>query len=110
MPFVSAGAYVRELDFSDYVPALSSSILGILTTATKGPVNDPTLITNEGDLVREFGFPQTDDYGLQSGIHFLRRGKQLIVNRIGTAAIAKASVTVLDAGAAAVFTIEALTE
>ena len=30
MPFVSPGVYWRELDYSDYVPALATSVLGLV--------------------------------------------------------------------------------
>lgn len=106
MPFVSPGVYVRELDYSDYVPALSSTILGMLGGATKGPVNSPTIITNENDLIRTFGKPVTNDYGLLSAIRFLRQGRQLLYERVANGA-ATATVIVNDATAVLVFTIEA---
>lgn len=82
MPFVSPGVYVREFDYSDYVPALSSTIHACLGGATKGVVNEPTIITNEADLVRKFGNPVTNDYGLQSAIQYLRQGRQLLYVRV----------------------------
>lgn len=108
MPFVSPGVYWRELDYSDYVPALATSVLGIVGAATWGPMDDGTLITNEGDLTRLFGFPLKDDMALQAAIRYLRRGVQLRFCRVGTAAAAKAAVMVQDSSPADAFEIEAL--
>lgn len=84
MAFVSPGVYFRELDFSDYVPALSSTIVGLIGGATKGPVNKPTIITNENDLIRKFGRPMLSDYGILSAIQYLRQGKQLLYVRVAS--------------------------
>ena len=108
MAFVSPGVYWRELDFSDYVPNLSTSILGLVGGATWGPMDDDTLITNEGDLTRVFGFPTKDDMGLHAAIRYLRRGTQLRYCRVGTASAAKSSVMVQDGSSDDVFEIEAI--
>lgn len=104
MPYVSPGVYVRELDFSDYVPSLSTTIHGMLGGATKGPLNTPTLITNESDLVNVFGPPVTNDYGLLSAIQFLRQGRQLMYNRVAHNA-AIADVKVKNSTSQLVFTV-----
>jgi uncharacterized protein len=108
MPFVSPGVYWRELDYSDYVPALATSVIGVVGGATWGPMNDDKLVTNEGDLFRTFGFPVKDDMGLYASQRYLRRGVQLKYCRVGTAAAAKAAVMVPDLTPANVMEIEAL--
>ena len=47
----SPGLYTREIDASQYVPEISTSILGMIGTASKGPTDEVTLITNEAQLV-----------------------------------------------------------
>lgn len=106
MAFVSPGVYVRELDYSDYVPALSSTILGMIGGATKGPVNEPTIITNENDLIRTFGPPVLNDYGLLSAIQFLRQGRQLLYLRVANGD-ATADAKVNDSSDTLVMTFEA---
>lgn len=54
---VSPGVYVRELDFSDYAARISTTVLGIVGVAKKGPMHDPTLITTEQELIDTFGTP-----------------------------------------------------
>lgn len=108
MAFVSPGVYVRELDYSDYIPSLSTTIHGCIGGATKGPLNVPTLITNEADLIRVFGPPVAYDYGLQSAIQFLRQGRQLLYNRVANGS-AVADYTVKNSGDENVFLIKALT-
>ncbi len=82
MATVSPGIYVREFDFSEYVAQLGSSTLALLGGATKGPLNEPTLVTNEGDLVRLFGPPVSNDYGLQTAVQFLKRGSRVLFTRV----------------------------
>ena len=107
MAFVSPGVYWRELDYSDYVPALSTAVLGLVGGATWGPDNDDTLITNDGDLIRTFGFPTVNDMGLHSAIRYLRRGNQLRYCRVGDSDMARADITVPDSTPDLVLTIEA---
>ena len=55
--FVSPGSYVIEKDISEYAPSLNSSVVGIVGFASKGPVDEATLITSPNQLVRTFGTP-----------------------------------------------------
>ncbi len=82
--FVSPGVYVRETDFSLYVPALSTTAVAVVLTASWGPKNFRTLITDEGNLVRQFGLPSATHLGLHCAIRYLRDGNQLWVVRVGT--------------------------
>lgn len=93
MKMLSPGVYTSELDFSFYAMELASSIFGVVLTADKGPINEVTLITNEGDLVNTFGNPESFHYGLLSAIRYLRRGRALKVVRVAGAGYDTASGT-----------------
>lgn len=82
MIIVSPGVYTREIDLSLYVPALATSVFGIVTTASKGPVDEVTLITDEASLVSTFGIPGPDHLGLYAAIRYLHQGCQLKVVRV----------------------------
>jgi hypothetical protein len=111
--FVSPGVYTLELDFSDYAPALATSIFGVVGTASWGPLNDVTLITNENALINRFGRPLLNDIvtppralhpAVTAGIHYLRSGSQFLMTRIGDGTEDKADVSINDAGTPADFT------
>ena len=74
---VSPGVYSREVNYSLYVPQLAQSILGMVGTASKGPTDEVTLITDEATLIDTFGRPSGDHLGLYAAIRYLRHGKQL---------------------------------
>ena len=52
--YISAGVYTEERDLSAYVTDLSSTIVGMVGTAEKGPTNTPILITNQKEFVDIF--------------------------------------------------------
>lgn len=82
--FVSPGVYTREIDFSLYVPALSSTAVAMLGTASWGPTNVRTLITDAGNLFTQFGPASVDHLGLHAAERFLRDGNQLWWVRVAT--------------------------
>lgn len=111
--FVSPGVYTLELDFSDYAPALATSTFGVVGTASWGPMNDVTLISNENALINRFGRPLVNDAfsppralhpAITAGIHYLRNGSQFLMTRIGDGTEAPAAVTIDDSGTPAAFT------
>ena len=63
---VSPGVQVREIDVSNVVPAVSSSIGGYVGSFSWGPVDEVRTITSEKDLVSVFGEPSGDDTYLTS--------------------------------------------
>lgn len=95
---VSAGVYVQEKDDSLYAPALSPTIIGIVGTATKGDTDVAVLITNEGQLINEFGKPRTKDFGMQAAIEALKAGRLVYFVRVTGAAGDSGFVDILDAG------------
>jgi hypothetical protein len=58
----SPGIVVKEIDltFGRVVPS-ANKIAGLVAPFVKGPVDVPTLIENENDLLKNFGDPQTVD-------------------------------------------------
>ena len=55
---VSPGVHVREIDLTNVVPAVATSIGAIAGAFQKGPVGSVTTITSEEELLRIFGKPQ----------------------------------------------------
>lgn len=89
MKHTSPGAYFREMDFSLYAANLSTTMVGFVGTATKGPVNEPTLVTNVPQFQKIFGFTSPSHYMPYAVLEYLRRGKIAMVVRIaGTEAVA----------------------
>lgn len=78
---LSPGVQVSEMDFSDYVAETSSSVIGIVGAATKGPL-EPTLITNKNDAILKWGNPTLKDYGLYSLLAALENADQVWYKRI----------------------------
>lgn len=91
--FVSPGVYTTETDLSQYAARISTAILGLVGTASKGPMNTVTLITNESQLINTFGKPIVDVTDpsnltkntpmLLAAMQYLRQGNQLWVVRVG---------------------------
>ena len=52
---VSPGVHVREIDLTNVVPAVATSIGAIAGAFEKGPVGSVTTITSEEQLVQTFG-------------------------------------------------------
>ena len=57
---VSPGVHVREIDLTNVVPAVATSIGAIASAFEKGPVGSIVNITSEEELVQIFGKPQND--------------------------------------------------
>jgi len=87
--YVSPGVYTREIDLSLYVPALSTTIVGMVGVTTKGPTETRTYITNQQQFVDTFGEPDsTVGYESYAALQYLRRGRQLwFVRVVGDTAV-----------------------
>jgi hypothetical protein len=57
---VSAGVEVKEIDLTNVVPAVSTSIGGYAGTFRWGPIEEIKLIGSESELANEFGKPDSD--------------------------------------------------
>jgi hypothetical protein len=84
--FLSPGVFVREIDLSLYVPNLSTTALGVVGLATKGPINDPQYISDPKQFADVFGEPADPDVeflpGVYSALQFLHTGRQLWFVRV----------------------------
>ena len=79
---VSPGVDVNELDLTNVIPAVSTSIGGYVGDFTWGPVNQPTLISSETELVEVFGPPTTNNQkSYLEAASFLKYGNALRVVR-----------------------------
>lgn len=97
---VSPGALTREIDLSLYVPNLASTILAMVGTCTKGPVNQITLVTSTNELAQTFGDPNPNHPMILAAQLFFAAGQQLKVVRVGHASdLLTASIAVPAAGA-----------
>lgn len=104
---VSPGVYVIEKDISEYAPTIDSSIVGLVGFASKGPVNEATLITSPQQLIKTFGKPSESIPGqaLEGAIEILEATNKVYFVRGVTAAATEASCIVpLGACPAVAFT------
>jgi phage tail sheath protein FI len=103
----SPSVVVLENDVSIYTPNINSSVVGLVGFANKGPVNKPTLITSQENLIRIFGTPDTNlaGQGLEGALEILEATNQLyFVRGIATAdASAYASAIATVGASPAVF-------
>ena len=67
MAFLSSpGVHVKEIDLTNVVPSVATTIGAIAMPAERGPVSEITIIGSEEDLLKVFGKPtlQTLNGGL----------------------------------------------
>ena len=84
MPFqVSPGVNVSEVDLTTVIPAVSTSIGAFAGQFNWGPVEVPTLVTSEVDLVDQFGKPNNNNYvDFYTAANFLSYSNALRVVRV----------------------------
>src|ERR1019366_4944085 len=80
--WVSPGVYTSILDLSLYVPQLSTTIMGMVGMASKGPVNEPMYVSNVYTFINTFGNPNPNYMGPYAALQFLRYGTQLWYTRV----------------------------
>ena len=91
---VSPGVQVTEKDLTNVVPAVATSIAGMVMAAEKGPCDQITAIASEEELVSIFGKPNTDNYGdWFTGANFLGYANSLRVVRPSTSTLKNAVST-----------------
>ena len=79
---VSPGVRVREIDLTNVVPAVATSIGAIAGDFTKGPTDEIVSIASEKDLVETFGKPTATNFEhFFSASSFLQYGNSLRVVR-----------------------------
>ena len=63
MSFLSSpGVHVREIDLTNVVPSVATTIGAICMPAQKGPVDEITTIGSEEDLLKTFGKPNSSNF------------------------------------------------
>lgn len=77
---LSPGVQVNEIDYSDYVAAAATCIIGMVGGARRGPTV-PTLVTTQEQFIKLFGIPSTKDYGGYSALQALTQASQLYYQR-----------------------------
>ena len=90
---VSPGVDIREIDLTNVIPAVSTTVGGIAMRSVWGPVDEIVLIDSENMLVDVFGKPNNDNFkGWFSAANFLSYGNALRVVRVVEEATAKNAV------------------
>ena len=90
---VSPGVLVREIDLTNIVPAVSTSIGAIAGQFNKGPVGEVTAISTEQQLVEVFGKPDSNNFETWfTAANFLQYGNALRVVRAEKAGMVNAAV------------------
>ena len=85
---VSPGVRVREVDLTNVVPAVSSSIACFVGAFSWGPMGVPLQVTSENDLAETFGLPNTtNNTSYFTAAAFLQYGNDLRVVRASTGAL-----------------------
>ena len=82
---VSPGVKVKEIDLTNVVPAVATSIGAIACPFEKGPVSEVTNISSEEQLVKVFGKPKTTSNQYEwwfTAANFLQYTNQLNVVRV----------------------------
>ena len=85
---VSPGVLVKEIDLTNVVPAVATSIGAIAAGFPKGPVEEIVPIGSEEELVQIFGKPTSDNFEtFFTAANFLQYGNALRVVRADTNAV-----------------------
>ena len=81
--FLSPDIYAREVDFSHYVKAISTSACGMVGVAERGPINKATLVTSWEQFLNKFGSYTNEGYLAYAARSFFDNGGSVLyVNRI----------------------------
>lgn len=116
MVMLSAGVTTAEKDYSTYVAQVSTTVVGAVGGAVKGPVDTPMFISSPDQFLRVFGDPTPDSLATYSVLQFLQEGNKLWYIRVGSTTgddpLAPASLEVYDdqTTSAEVMTITAKTD
>ena len=79
---VSPGVLTREIDLSLYVPAITSTILGLVGTATRGLLDTVQLVTDVTQLAETYGPPDPNHPAILTAQWYLKFGRQLLMVRV----------------------------
>ncbi len=59
---VSPGVHVKEIDLTNVVPSVDTTIGAIAGPFEKGPVSSIVTVTSESDLLNNFGKPNSNNF------------------------------------------------
>ena len=79
---VSPGVYASILDYSNYIPRLASTICAMIGSASRGPTDERTLVTDVGSFTETFGPPSSDHPMMYAAQQYLASGRQLWIVRV----------------------------
>ena len=82
---VSPGVQVKEVDLTNVVPAVATSIGAIAGAFEKGPVSEVTSISSEEELVKIFGKPKSTSNQFETfftAANFLQYSDSLKIVRV----------------------------
>ena len=96
---VSPGVAIREIDLTNVVPAVSTSIGATVITSVRGPIEEIVTVTSEKELADKFGVP-TDDTAAYffNAASFLKYGNNLKVVRVAGTGAKNATAGTTGAG------------
>jgi phage tail sheath protein FI len=96
---VSPGVAVREIDLTNVVPAVSTSIGATVVNGIWGPIEEIVTITNEKELADAFGVPNDDTFAyFFNAAAFLKYGNNLKVVRVAGTGAKNSTAGVSGAG------------
>jgi phage tail sheath protein FI len=94
---VSPGVEVNEIDLTNVIPAVSTSIGGFVGEFRWGPVDEAITVSSEKELASNFGAPDaTTAQSFLTAASFLKYGNTLKVSRAISATATNATVNVRD--------------
>jgi len=98
--YLAPGVYVEEVDTgAKPIEGVSTSTAAFVGVAEKGPMNKPTLVTNWGQFVREFGGYSKDAYLAYSVYGFFQNGgKRCFIVRVADTDKASKAINIFKDG------------
>lgn len=78
------GAYAIEQDYSHYVAHAAKTVLAVVGSASKGPVNEAVVCTSVQDLVNKFGNLDPKHYALYAAQYFLSQSSKVYFVRVAS--------------------------
>lgn len=96
---VSPGVAIREIDLTNVVPAVSTSIGATVIAGVKGAIEEIVTVTSEKELVDQFGVPNADTAAyFFNAAAFLKYGNNLKVVRVAGSGAKNATAGTTGAG------------
>jgi hypothetical protein len=87
------GVFGRIIDATQFVEVTTPLTLGMVGTASKGPLEIPTTVTSIAEFFRLFGPPVLDSYSYYAADAYFAHGSHMIFTRVESAATPAAFAT-----------------